>query len=140
MYIFVCNFPGFFRYHYFRADNYFLLQWGSDVWSIDWFIFSSPSQPQYYYHKRLLQGPTLYSVAEADVNQQYPVPTVPVQVPLQAQFTPTGIRNVQLVPCLCPVSQEYPDGGDKATTVDNFYANLPYQPPAQNTNAGQNKK
>ncbi|XP_019866075.1 uncharacterized protein LOC109595211 [Aethina tumida] len=101
---------------------------------------SSPSQPQYYYHKRLLQGPTLYSVAETDVNQQYPVPTVPVQVPLQAQFTPTGIRNVQLVPCLCPVSQEYPDGGDKATTVDNFYANLPYQPTAQNTNAGQNKK
>lgn len=46
------------------------------------------------------------------VQQQRPmqgsqIPAVPIQLPLQAQLSPVpSIQNVQLVPCLCPISQE----------------------------------
>lgn len=35
------------------------------------------------------------------------IPTVPIQVPLQATFLPSNIHNVQLVPCLCPIAEDY---------------------------------
>ncbi|VEN45581.1 unnamed protein product [Callosobruchus maculatus] len=71
-------------------------------------FFWSSSEPQssansYYYHKRLLQGP-VYTVIDPTRPR---IPAVPMQVPLQAQFQPiSNIHNVQLVPCLCPVTNE----------------------------------
>lgn len=35
------------------------------------------------------------------------IPAVPIQMPLQAQLSPhSNVHNVQLVPCLCPVSTD----------------------------------
>ncbi|KAJ8969574.1 hypothetical protein NQ317_005902 [Molorchus minor] len=72
----------------------------------------SPAPSHYYYHKRLLQGPgPAYTVSENNQLHQVPpgtIPSMPVQVPLHAHLTPaSNIQNVQLVPCLCPVSQDY---------------------------------
>ncbi|XP_076263747.1 uncharacterized protein LOC143198434 [Rhynchophorus ferrugineus] len=51
----------------------------------------------------------------SDYYRQYvpaPLPYVPLQVPIPAQLAPATIQNVQLVPCLCPVNQEYPYEND----------------------------
>ncbi|KAH1004150.1 uncharacterized protein LOC109536203 [Dendroctonus ponderosae] len=64
-----------------------------------------------------------------DYYRQYvppPLPyTIPLQVPLPAQLSPAAVQNVQLVPCLCPVNQEY--------SYENSpeYATRKLQPPAQ---------
>ncbi|XP_044270053.1 uncharacterized protein LOC123014835 [Tribolium madens] len=71
----------------------FFLNWGASNQE------TNPPYPAYYYHQRVLQAPTGYT--------EPPIPAIPVQVPLQAQLTPATVHNVQLVPCLCPVSQDY---------------------------------
>lgn len=71
---------------------------------IKFFLSSSP-YPQYYYHQRVLGAPTAYTVPGTE--PPVPIPSIPVQVPLQAQLAPApAVHNVQLVPCLCPVSQD----------------------------------
>ncbi|XP_018572231.1 uncharacterized protein LOC108911717 [Anoplophora glabripennis] len=80
--------------------------------------------PQYFYHKRLLpsSGP-VYTIGG---NERQQVPSVPIQVPLQAQFAPLpGVHNVQLVPCLCPVSQDYPY--DQTQTENIYVSAVPVQ-------------
>lgn len=64
-----------------------------------------------------------------DYYRQYlppPMPyTIPLQVPLPAHLSPAAVQNVQLVPCLCPASQEY--------SYENSpeYGTRKLQPPAQ---------
>lgn len=56
-----------------------------------------------------------------------PVPSVPIQVPMQAQLAPyPHVQNVQLVPCLCPVSQ---DNAYEQPAYENVYINPNYQVP-----------
>ncbi|XP_063915077.1 uncharacterized protein LOC135131333 [Zophobas morio] len=74
----------------------FFLNWGSSNQE------TSPAYPQYFYHQRLMQPPG-YTEPPVAVS----VPSIPVQVPLQAQLAPAAVHNVQLVPCLCPVSQDF---------------------------------
>jgi hypothetical protein len=75
------------------------------LWKFDGDMFMvlimcrSPAYPQYYYHQRVIQGP--------ESSLPVAVPSIPVQVPLQAQLAPAAVHNVQLVPCLCPVSQDF---------------------------------
>lgn len=47
------------------------------------------------------------AASSAAAAAQVPIPTVPIQVPLQATFLPSNLHNVQLVPCLCPVAEDY---------------------------------
>lgn len=72
-----------------------------------------------YYQQRFIQPtPTSYAVQGSEQSVQ--IPAIPIQVPLQAQFGPTpNIQNVQLVPCLCPVSQdlEYEQKPQEATFI-----------------------
>ncbi|KAJ8971912.1 hypothetical protein NQ314_000483 [Rhamnusium bicolor] len=84
-------------------------------------MMSSPPT-HYIYHRRLIQGPVpAYVVPENDQRQQ--IPSVPVQVPLQAQLAPiSNIHNVQLVPCLCPVSQDYAYDNQQIQQ-ENFFVN-----------------
>ncbi|XP_022902141.2 uncharacterized protein [Onthophagus taurus] len=82
----------------------------------------STPKPQIYaypypsiYHQRYLQA-QLHQQAPVqqipNIPQEIPhdlqnqgVPAIPIQVPLSAQFSPIqNLHNVQLVPCLCPVS------------------------------------
>lgn len=86
-------------------------------------FFSTPS-PRYYYQKRVVPGPQ-YGYVEQD---NRPVPSVPIQVPLQAQFAPySNLQNVQLVPCLCPVSQE--NFQEQQVPYETVYFNPNYQVP-----------
>ncbi|GLV33839.1 hypothetical protein CBL_11276 [Carabus blaptoides fortunei] len=78
-----------------------------------------PAEPQsqwpvpFIYQQRLLQSPPPYQNNEQSVS----LPAIPIQVPLQAQLAPApNIHNVQLVPCLCPVTQEELD-----KAPDNIY-------------------
>ncbi|XP_065160038.1 uncharacterized protein [Atheta coriaria] len=67
-----------------------------------------PYPPTLAYYQRVVQHQPQY-VDNNGVPMQplQPIPSIPIQVPLQAQFSPApGIHNVQLVPCLCPVSQD----------------------------------
>lgn len=64
------------------------------------------------------------------------LPSVPVQVPLQAQLSAQpSVQNVQLVPCLCPISTDY-----EPPKPENFYANPPahHAPPHNNVNQLKN--
>lgn len=66
-----------------------------------------------------------------------PLPTVPIQVPLQAQLAPyPQVQNVQLVPCLCPVSQE--NIYDQQVPHENMYFNPNYQVPPSHHHLQQN--
>ncbi|KAL1517965.1 hypothetical protein ABEB36_001659 [Hypothenemus hampei] len=64
-----------------------------------WFSADQPKPT----NPRLLYSPDYY--------RQYvppPLPySFPLQVPLPSPLSPAAVQNVQLVPCLCPVSQEY---------------------------------
>ncbi|XP_066148595.1 uncharacterized protein [Euwallacea fornicatus] len=67
------------------------------------FWFSTAEEPKPT-SPRVLYSPTDY------YRQYVPPPppySIPLQVPLPAQLAPSAVQNVQLVPCLCPVSQEY---------------------------------
>lgn len=65
------------------------------------------------YQRRHLHAPyavdinTNENAASSAAPGQTPVPAVPIQVPLQATFLPSNLHNVQLVPCLCPVAEDY---------------------------------
>lgn len=59
-----------------------------------------------YYQQRILQPGPSYTIQGAE--QPVQIPAIPIQVPLQAQFSQApNVHNVQLVPCLCPVTQEF---------------------------------
>lgn len=55
--------------------------------------------------------------ASPAASAQVPSPAVPVQVPLQATFLPSNLHNVQLVPCLCPVAEDYEYDPQADTTL-----------------------
>lgn len=80
--------------------------------------------PVAFYQQRFLQaGPPAYgpsSIQQDDARLPVQIPAIPIQVPLQAQLAPSNIHNVQLVPCLCPVSHEY-DYDNKVQ--ENIYTN-----------------
>lgn len=66
------------------------------------------------YQRRHLHAPYAVDLSNTNENSassaapaQVPIPAVPVQVPLQATFLPSNLHNVQLVPCLCPVAEDY---------------------------------
>lgn len=67
--------------------------------------------PAAYYQPKYIQTSVpSYGMPPADAQAQgsVPVPAIPIQVPLQAQLSPTpSVQNVQLVPCLCPVSPDF---------------------------------
>lgn len=65
-----------------------------------------PPMPVYYQQRLLKTQQHPYPIQE---QQQQPmqVPAIPIQMPLQAQLAHMpNIHNVQLVPCLCPVTPE----------------------------------
>ncbi|KAK9703277.1 hypothetical protein QE152_g29414 [Popillia japonica] len=65
--------------------------------------------PVTYYQQRYIQSPPPLAVSTVDTQAQnsVPIPAIPIQVPLQAQLSSSSnIHNVQLVPCLCPVSPD----------------------------------
>ncbi|GJQ79471.1 hypothetical protein Trydic_g16324 [Trypoxylus dichotomus] len=94
---------------YFTTSSAFFLNWGSSD--------DAQSKPQIhtlpvaYYQQRYLQSPPpslAVSALDAQSQSSVPIPAIPIQVPLQAQLSPTAnIHNVQLVPCLCPVSPDF---------------------------------
>lgn len=57
-----------------------------------------------YYQQRLLND--IPQQPYSAVDNQVQVPAIPVQVPLRAHLSPSTIQNVQLVPCLCPISPD----------------------------------
>lgn len=65
------------------------------------------------YQRRHLHAPYAVDISSNEnapvpaTQAQVPIPAVPIQVPLQATFLPSNIHNVQLVPCLCPVAEDY---------------------------------
>lgn len=78
------------------------------------FYSTVKNQPQqwpvttYYHQQRLIQPGATYTIQGAEQPLPVQIPAIPIQVPLQAQFSPAAnVHNVQLVPCLCPVSQEF---------------------------------
>ncbi|XP_074038429.1 uncharacterized protein [Leptinotarsa decemlineata] len=95
-----------------------------------WLGWGSPEQQSpatnYYYHKRVIQPP--YTIEDRRPGAVPSVPVqLPLQVPLQAQLAPVpNLQHVQLVPCLCPVSQDYPYSGQPQ---ENVYSQS--QPQAQ---------
>ncbi|XP_030762626.1 uncharacterized protein LOC115887348 [Sitophilus oryzae] len=77
-----------------------------------WF---NAEEPQTSKPRVLYQAPDYY--------RQYvppPLPYVPLQVPLPAHLAPATVQNVQLVPCLCPVSQEYSYDSDLISRKAQF--------------------
>ncbi|XP_044733403.1 uncharacterized protein LOC123296007 [Chrysoperla carnea] len=53
-------------------------------------------------------------------SQSQSIPAIPIQVPLQAQLTPQpNLQNVQLVPCLCPISQDDIEKASEIYSVKN---------------------
>ncbi|KAK5640249.1 hypothetical protein RI129_011060 [Pyrocoelia pectoralis] len=55
------------------------------------------------YYPRLFQVPPPIE----DQQQSVPLPAIPIQMPLQASLSPTpNLQNVQLVPCICPISSD----------------------------------
>ncbi|KAG5888776.1 hypothetical protein JTB14_021519 [Gonioctena quinquepunctata] len=103
------------------------------------FWWGSSEQPnpstQYFYHKRLVQNPGYqYTINDPRGGN---IPSVPVQVPLQAQLGPfPNVHNVQLVPCLCPVSQDYAYG-EQPQILENFVRQVPSQTQYQQANMVQ---
>ncbi|KAJ8935870.1 hypothetical protein NQ318_019454 [Aromia moschata] len=104
-----------------NSSSGYFLSWGSSDQT-------SSAPTTYYYHRRLVQGPQ-YAIAENGQPQQMPsgpmpIPSVPIQVPLSAQLSAIpNVQNVQLVPCLCPLS-EYPYD-NRPVPQENVY--LPIQ-------------
>ncbi|KAF2898271.1 hypothetical protein ILUMI_07912 [Ignelater luminosus] len=119
-----------------RKKNY----WKKPLEKMDWKDYRSYSTirpyqtyPVTYYHQRLLQAPPSQSQTYVTANngeQQQPsvpvqVPAIPIQVPLQAQLSPmSNIHNVELVPCLCPISSNMDNERPQESSV---YDNLHYR-------------
>ncbi|KAK9880869.1 hypothetical protein WA026_013196 [Henosepilachna vigintioctopunctata] len=91
---------------------------------------SEPAQHPYYVYQRRM--PSTYNIPYSEPS----LPSVPMQVPLQAQLAPQPtIRNVQLVPCLCPVSSDI--DYDKSQQ-ENVFASPTHIPVPNNVNLPKN--
>lgn len=77
-----------------------------------------------YYQQRYIQAsPSQHALGQTEPQLQHQIPAIPIQMPLQAQLEPLiGVHNVQLVPCLCPVSPdiEYEKLQDTNTFVNQY--------------------
>ncbi|XP_050298342.1 uncharacterized protein LOC126737470 [Anthonomus grandis grandis] len=72
-----------------------------------WFSSSVPEVPKSEPSPRLLYSDSFNNYKQY-MPSAPPIYTVPFPVPLPAQLSPASVQNVQLVPCLCPITQEYP--------------------------------
>lgn len=91
------------------------------MYLILYFVNFSSTRPYYQqqqqyppnYQRRYLQNVPAGNGINAQVNEPesgvpVQIPAIPIQVPLQASFgSSPNIQNVQLVPCLCPVVEDY---------------------------------
>ncbi|XP_044766439.1 uncharacterized protein LOC123322559 [Coccinella septempunctata] len=94
-----------------------------------WSSGETTHNPYYIYQRRM---PPSYNIPYSEPS----LPAVPVQVPLQAQLSPhPSVQNVQLVPCLCPISTDY-----EQVKPENYYLTPPAQhaPPPNNQNQVKN--
>ncbi|KAF5299657.1 hypothetical protein FQA39_LY11452 [Lamprigera yunnana] len=83
---------------------------------------SSPRTVQPYpiaaYYHRLVQMPQPQQQGE---EERISMPSIPIQVPLQASLSAIpNVQNVQLVPCICPIQQDF-DYEKQLENINNIY-------------------
>ncbi|KAL3275951.1 hypothetical protein HHI36_020685 [Cryptolaemus montrouzieri] len=90
-----------------------------------WSSSETTQHPYFLYQRRM---PATYNMPYNEPS----IPAVPMQVPLQAQLAPQPtIQNVQLVPCLCPISNDF--DYDKPQQ-ENVFLNSAHVPASNNLN------